>query len=470
LLEKHLKGMQSQSGAEQIKPGVTNLDCRLTAQLIGSGNFIYEEVKPKMLIQEVSAQEMVKDLVDKFTGMWWESSTAFPLIEATYSLREQIEREKELSIFLDELYRMMRQTQASRVAGPEIQERLQSLTASVIKTSLGLGDHHIQAILDYGFRDAVVEFFQLARQFDPQVRDEDIYQAIRNSTSMHLMQVLLGLPVEVTPAVFAFSMLYPYTDNYLDDPSISTGIKTAFNRRFRQRLEGDDLSPANSHESTIFALVELIEGQYSRSGYPHLFESLLAIHAAQVKSLELVGELVSPYQVDVLRTCMEKGGSSALADGYLVAGALDPQQRDFVFFYGAFTQLMDDLEDVHSDLENQIMTVFSVTAQRWPLDGVTSRTFHFGRYLFDVLGIFDSPGLAPLKEMLSIVYYPILIDSSSVSSRFYTRPYLKQLQAHYPLRFSYLRKQRIRFRRRRQSLKLLLESLAMYALSQPGNG
>ena len=31
---------------------------------------------------------------------------------------------------------------------------------------------------------------------------------------------LLGLPVEVTPAVFAYSMLYPYTDNYLDDPAI----------------------------------------------------------------------------------------------------------------------------------------------------------------------------------------------------------------------------------------------------------
>ncbi len=420
-----------------------------------------------MLFQEASTQEMVKGLVEKFTARWWDSSTDFPWIESTYSLREQLEREKELSIYLDELYGMMRQAQASGAGGPEEQERLQSLTANVITTSLGLEDRHIQAILDYGFRDAVVDFFKMARQFDPQVRDADVYQAIRNSTSMHLMQVLLGLPVEVTPAVFGFSMLYPYSDNYLDDPSISPGVKATFNRRFRQRLEGEELPPANPHESTIFALVELIESQYSRANYPHLFESLLAIHSAQVKSLELVGELVSPYQVDVLRTCMEKGGSSALADGYLVAGTLTPEQRDFVFFYGAFTQLMDDLEDVHSDLEARIMTVFSVTAQRWPLDGVTSRAFHFGRYLFDVLDIFDSPGLEAIKEMLSIVYYPILIDSASVSSRFYTRPYLKQLQAHYPLRFSYLRRQRSRFRRREQSLKLLLESLAMYALTQP---
>jgi hypothetical protein len=419
-----------------------------------------------MLIQESSTQKMVQDLVGKFTSRWWESSPDFPLIETTYSLKDQIEREKELSVFLDELYELMRQAQASRAAGAEDQQRLQSLTASVIKISLGLTDRHIQAILDYGFRDAIVDFYQMARQFDPQVSDEDIYQAIRNSTSMHLMQVLLGIPVEVTPAVFAFSMLYPYSDNYLDDPTISPGVKSAFNRRFRQRLEGEDLSPANSHESTIFDLVEMIESQYLRHQYPHLFESLLAIHSAQVKSLDLVGKLVSPYQVDVLGTCMAKGGSSALADGFLVAGTLTPGQRDFVFFYGAFTQLMDDLEDVYSDLKAEIMTVFSVTAQRWPLDGITNRAFHFGRYLFDVLEIFDSPGLDPIKDMLSIVYYPILIDSASVSSRFYTRSYLGQLQTHYPLRFSYLRRQRSRFRRRRQSLKLLLESLAMYALTQ----
>jgi hypothetical protein len=421
-----------------------------------------------MLVQEVTTEEMVKGLVKKFTDRWWYCSTELPVIESTYSLREQLVREKELSTHLDELYAMMRRPQVIKDSAPHEQERLQSLTANVIKTSLGLGDRHIQAILEYGFREAVVDFFNMARRFDPQIRDEDIYQAIRNSTSMHLMQVLLGLPVEVTPSVFAFSMLYPYSDNYLDDPSITPEVKAAFNKRFRQRLEGYDLSASNPYERTIFELVGMIEGQYSRTGYPRLFESLLAIHAAQVKSLELVGEIVSPYEADVLGTCMEKGGSSALADGYLVAGTLTPEQRDFVFFYGAFTQLMDDLEDVHNDLESGIMTVFSVTAQRWRLDGVTSRVFHFGNYLFDALEIFHSPGLEPIKEMFSLVYYPILIDSASVASKFFTRPYLKKLQSHYPLRFSYLRKQRGRFRRRRQSLKLLLESLAMYALTQPG--
>ena len=421
-----------------------------------------------MLINQISTPEMVANLVGKYTAKWWESSTEFPSVGPAYTLRDQLAREKELSLYLDQLYERMRRHQNYDPSIPENQERLLSLTASVIKTSLGLSDRHIQAIIDRGFREAILEFFHMARRFDPLIRDEDIYQAIRNSTSMHLMQVLLGLPVQVTPSIFAFSMLYPYTDNYLDDVSIPPQEKQAFNQRFRCRLAGEAVSPANLHETAIYDLVGMIESQFTRPNHARLFDSLLAIHQAQSRSLELVGEFVSPYQVDVLGICLEKGGCSALADGYLVAGDLTPQQRDFVFFYGAFTQLMDDLEDVHNDLEAGIMTVFSMTARYWPLDGITNRVFHFGSYLFEALEGFDAPGLEPIKEMFSIVYYPILMDSAGCASSFYTRPYFKQLQAHYPMRFSYLRKQRNRFQRKRQSLKLLLESLAMYAIANSG--
>lgn len=421
-----------------------------------------------MLFNEMSTSEIVADLVNKYTARWWESSTEFPSLGPIYTLRDQLAREKELSMYLDQLYNRMRRPQDFDPSLPENQERLLSLTAGVIKTSLGLGDRHIQAILDRGFREAILEFFHMARRYDSHIRDEDIYQAIRNSTSMHLMQILLGLPVQVTPSIFAFSMLYPYTDNYLDDASIPPQEKQTFNQRFRRRLAGEALSPANQHEAAVYGLVGMIESQFARPTHARLFDSLLAIHHAQSKSLKLVGQFVSPYQVDVLGTCLEKGGCSALADGYLIAGDLTPQQCDFVFFYGAFTQLMDDLEDVHNDLEAGIMTVFSVTARRWPLDGITNRVFHFGRYLFEALEGFDAPDLEAIKEMFSIVYYPILIDAAACAKSFYTRPYYKQLQVQYPMRFSYLQKQRNRFQHKRQSLKLLLESLAMYAISNSG--
>ena len=81
--------------------------------------------------------------------------------------------------------------------------------------------------------------------------------------------------MHLTPSIFAYSMLYPYTDNYLDDPATSRGAKLAFSDRFRRRLDGDAVEPFNDREATIWRLVELIEEQYARADWPEVYASLL---------------------------------------------------------------------------------------------------------------------------------------------------------------------------------------------------
>ena len=39
-----------------------------------------------------------------------------------------------------------------------------------------------------------------------------------------------------------------------------------------------------------------------------------------------------------------------------------------MFYYGTFTQLIDDLEDVQIDLQKGLNTIYSQTARHWPLD------------------------------------------------------------------------------------------------------
>ena len=165
---------------------------------------------------------------------------------------------------------------------------------------LGFTAAQIDLILKYGFFDIAAEFARRARQFDPTISDEDIYQASRNVMTMNFFQMLLNLPVALTPSVFAYSMLYPYTDNYLDDPKIARDTKLSFNQRFRRRLLGEAIRPVNTHEKAICDLVAMIEGEFDRSAYPQVYESLLVIHAAQVRSLRLLHQATSPYEVDVL--------------------------------------------------------------------------------------------------------------------------------------------------------------------------
>ncbi len=217
------------------------------------------------------------------------------------------------------------------------------------------------------------------------------------------------------------------------------------------------MRPANAHEAAINNLVEMIENQWERARFPQVYDSLLSIHAAQVRSLKLVAPGASPYELDVLGVSFEKGGTSVLADGYLVAGWLTAAQAQLMFGYGAFTQLMDDLEDILQDVQEGRMTIFSQAARRWPLDQVTNRMFHFGRAIFSELDAFDNPTAGLLKELIERGIDPLLIDSIGRVGQFYTKEYLHQIERHFPLHFPALHKQRQKLNRQKVTLERLLE-------------
>ncbi len=199
---------------------------------------------------------------------------------------------------------------------------------------------------------------------------------------------------------------------------------------------------ANPAEEKIFNLVAMIEGQFDRKLNPAVYASLMAIYHAQVNSLRLQLPNASPYELDVLGLVFEKGGTAVLADGYLVAGILTPFQRLFTFYYGAFTQLMDDLEDVEMDRRDGTMTVFSQTASRWPLDAVTDRLIAFGNGLLEVMSHFQVERLETLAEIMRLCITPLLIDSAGKVGHLYSRSYLAELERHSPYRFSQLKKVR----------------------------
>ena len=93
-------------------------------------------------------------------------------------------------------------------------------------------------LLKGGFAAIGTELAREARRFDPAVSTADILQASRNAWTACGLQMLLGRKMRLTPAIFAYSMLYPYTDNYMDDPATPAEAKLGFSARFGRRLEG----------------------------------------------------------------------------------------------------------------------------------------------------------------------------------------------------------------------------------------
>ena len=404
--------------------------------------------------------DLVQDLLQQFTTAWWNSDTHRPALPATFTAQEQAAREAHLDRFTNTISAEMRAQPRTQDQRRSAQQRIMQAFATFSSSALDFQERHLDVLLHRGFPELGVGFAQMARRFDPTVAGSDVFQASRNAWTMSGLQVLLGQPIQLTPAIFAYSMLYPYSDNYLDDPNVPEATKRDFNARFARRLQGEPIAPANDHERKICDLVAMIEGQYDRGEYPQVFESLLAIHSAQCKSLELLHRAASPYEVDVLGISLEKGGTSVLADGYLVAGSLTRPQAELTFGFGAFLQIVDDLQDVEGDTRDGLLTVFSQTAGRWPLDGLTNRCFHFARRVLQSLACVEAPGAEPLKELMQRSSVMLLTNAAGAAGRFYSRLYLQELEGHSPFRFAALAARRKKLSKERVSLMRLIEAFA----------
>jgi hypothetical protein len=404
----------------------------------------------------------VRELNQHFIDLWWESETSLPDLGPLYSSSAQTQNEQQLGEFLTQVERTLSDPPHNRGEAQAMQVRLGAAFRCLAEEALGFSAVQLDSLPSQAFSDVSEEFVRMARAFDPSLSAEDIYQAGRNAWTANGLQWLLGIPVQNTPAVFAYSLLYPYTDNYLDDPAIAASSKLAFNERFRRRLAGESMAPAVGYEQVIFELVAMIEKQYPRSGYPRVFESLLDIHRAQGRSLKLMRSSAAPGEVDVVGLSFDKGGTSVLADGYLVSGWLDEARREYTYGHGIFAQLLDDMEDVGEDGQAGRLTLYSQPAGRWPLDALANRTFHFGRKVLMGLDCFEVD--ESLREVIRHGADLLLIDTIGRTDRYYTPTYLRQLEAHSPFRFSFLNKKRQRFFQRHGSLVKMMETAMLLQL------
>lgn len=202
-------------------------------------------------------------------------------------------------------------------------------------------------------------FLQDVRRFDSTMSLQDCGQALRNVWIIAILQRIFEKPVGYHKAMFAYSMLYPYSDNYLDDPMVAIEEKQTFNAWFTRRLRKETSSGRNHHEEKISALVEMIEDIFDRYQYPEVYESLLQIQAAQVRSLHQQDGKQPLSQKQLLEISYFKGGSSVVADGFLIDGTLREDQLRFCMRYGFMLQIGDDLQDGKADRLHHHQTLVS---------------------------------------------------------------------------------------------------------------
>lgn len=245
---------------------------------------------------------------------------------------------------------------------------------------LSLDEWVCRTLDDEGHYKTTLDFFSRAKETCPDFTFEDMNQALRNMWVIMALQMYLGQNIALTNAAFGYSMLYPLTDNYMDNTHIKKDDKRSFNQRFAKKISTGHGEAFNSDEAMIFHMINLIASDYSRESYPDVYESLLAILDAQNKSLNQ-HDLSHPFAINLLRQTFYKGGTSVLADAYLVKGTLTEEETLFAFGYGIALQLADDFEDIGTDILSSHSTMPVVQSEIGPLDSLFD---HYNQF-FDLI-------------------------------------------------------------------------------------
>jgi len=356
-----------------------------------------------------------------------------------FSREEQKRREKGYDDGLRAVEREAKKAPRTRAERLQAQRRVVEVFPKFAAVALGLEGEAVGLLTD-GFLPVGTELARWARGFDPELGTEDLIQACRNAWTVCGLQPLMGTAMGLTPSIVGYSLLYPYSDNYLDDLGIGKAEKLEFSARFRARLRGEGLAARNRHEARVWAMVELVEEEYPREEFPRVYECLLAIHRAQELSLAQVKGDGRCDERELLGISCAKGGTSVLADACLVRGWMTEEESRLGFEWGALLQLGDDLQDVREDLRRGAATLFTQAARRGErLDGLVRQLLNLSdRVAARMEGM--PGGTKALKDLLRMSWRNLILMAVAGAQEFFSRELLKELEASSPFRFDFLRK------------------------------
>jgi len=286
------------------------------------------------------------------------------------------------------------------------------------------------------FLDEIGNFLVHVREFAPELSFEGIGQAIRNYIVYAMFNEMNQLRTAFSLSGFGYSMLYPFTDNYIDSPLHTDKEKGEYNRLIRDKIEGKEVHPSTPHQLKTCQLLDAIESEYPRQSDPVIFSLLLMMLEAQENSLRQQGDTHLLTPEERLDISIYKGGISVLIDRYFVKREITKDDLTFYFGFGFFLQLADDLQDIKDDNEEGNQTVFTVDLRCVVQEEIVNKMLHFVHHL-----MLSGHAENELFKNFILTNCCQLIFSAIVGNReFFSTGYLNKIENYFPVSFPFREK------------------------------
>lgn len=286
----------------------------------------------------------------------------------------------------------------------------------------------------HSFKQETKRFTDRVRAFDEALTPAQIWQTLRNYFIYAMIVDLQGEKQYAGNPILAYSLLYPYTDNYIDDDRISRPDKERYNQMIALKLQGETAVPHNSLEEKTCRLLDMILEAYEGSEQKKIAETLLLLLKAQNNSIGQQQANVTEEQI--LEISMRKGSTSVLADYLFATTKWTDYEESFYLKFGFLLQLVDDLQDIEEDAKSGSHTLMTEAARRQELEQCTN---HLLWFTWNVIREFKpvNPGL---KEFVLQNCVGISLLTAAMNQQFFSRKYLKALEPYLPFSVDFLKK------------------------------
>lgn len=381
-----------------------------------------------MLTEEQLCSVCFEQIIPK----WHSMPETFPDFLPVFSQEEKLYNEA----FISEIRRDLKDMpeNPSQEQKEEIKKRMYKLLEK--ERILHIKEHIPEDLLKE-FEESMEGFTKRVEAFDKTLSRESIWQAMRNYLIYAIIVNLQGEDQNCRDTILGYSLLYPYTDNYIDEQHRKNKDKHSYNNLIRKALSGEDICPKNQWEEKTKQLLMLVLNHYADNKYrqKEAARLLLLMLKAQEKSLLQIYRFGTkkPSKEEILRISACKGGISVFLD-YMFsidfhAASVTEEERRFYLSFGLILQIADDLQDMEEDKKNHIRTLITACRNKKERQSIVNRLFHFAHACISEF----SPKNPQLHMFMLQNCQLMLLAFVAQNKKYFSKSYLEKIEPHLPV-------------------------------------
>lgn len=389
----------------------------------------------------ITKEQLCSICFEQIIPKWHSMPDTFPVFLQSFSQEEKYANEAFLDNFIPELQKII-PVIMQNPSKEQIENMKQKMHEIIEKENILHIKDHISKELFCEFEENTECFMERAKAFDEKLSMENIWQAMRNYFIYAIISNLQGERQNCRDTILGYSLLYPYTDNYIDELHRKSADKNSYNDLIRKTLLGEDITPKNDYEEKTKQLLKLVLNHYSEDSCKQKETSLLLLLMleAQEKSILQIHRfgIKRLSTEEILRISTYKGGLSVLLD-YLFSIDFDAASvtQDDIFFYlcfGLILQLADDLQDITEDKKKHSQTLMTICRHKKMLEATVNRLLHFTQTCITDF----SPKNPQLHNFMLQNCQLMLLAAVAQNTKYFSKSYLEKIEPHLPFSISYM--------------------------------